>query len=275
MAFISGNSMTESLISTLNHDRLTAFLKTFPLAAMHCDTAESANLLIIDAGDSGEPSHLLYRARTSGKLPAGVKLCAAARIDFGHTDNPLVAALPDEICFSMADMPQLRGLTQLLIAENDTIRCGGNTIRAHLCEIVVVLAIRQVIATGIVGGGLLAGLAHPKLYLSLIAMHDKPERNWKIADLSAIAGLSRAQYIEVFRKNVGQPPAAYLTSWRLSLGRARLKSGYSVKSVAAMVGFGSAASFSRAFSRKFGYPPGMDKSSVRVFQPPGWTALRS
>ncbi|MDU3756598.1 MAG: AraC family transcriptional regulator [Klebsiella pneumoniae] len=251
--------MTESLISTLNHDRLTAFLKTFPLAAMSCDTAESANLLIIDAGVSGEPTHLLYRARTSGKLPAGVKLCAAARIDFGHTDNPLVAALPDELCFSMADMPQLHGLVQLLITELDTFRCGGSTVRAHLCEVVVVLAIRQAIAAGTVDGGLLAGLAHPKLYLSLVAMHDKPEQDWKVPDLSAIAGLSRAQYVQVFRKTVGQTPGAYLTSWRLSLGRAKLRSGHSVKSVAGMTGFGSASAFSRAFARKFGHPPGMDK----------------
>lgn len=252
--------MTESLISTLNHDRLTAFLKAFPLLAMHCDAAESANLLIIDTSNSGEPSHLLYRARTSGGLPAEVKLCAAARIDFGGADNPLVGALPDELCFSMADMPQLLGLTQLLVSEIDTVRCGGSTIRAHLCEIVVVLAIRQAIASGTVDAGLLAGLAHPKLYLSLVSIHDKPERDWKISDLSAIAGLSRAQYIEVFRKSVGQSPGAYLTSWRLSLGRATLRSGHSVKSVAAMVGFGSAAAFSRAFSRKFGSSPGIYKS---------------
>ena len=257
---LSGNYMTDSLIPTLNHDRLTAFLKAFPLVAMHCDGAESANLLIINAGSSDEPTHILYRARTSGKLPAEVKLCAAARIDFGGTDNPLVGALPDELCISTADVPQLLGLSQLLVTEIDTVRCGGGTIRAHLCEIVVVLAIRQAIATGTVDGGLLAGLAHPKLYLSLVAMHDKPEQNWKISDLSAIAGLSRAQYIEVFRKTVGQTPGGYLTSWRLSLGRARLRAGYSVKTVAAMVGFGSAAAFSRAFSRKFGHSPGICKS---------------
>ncbi|EPY7323645.1 helix-turn-helix domain-containing protein [Klebsiella quasipneumoniae] len=251
--------MTESLVSPLNHDRLTAFLKAFPLLAMHCDAAESANLLIIDTCHSGEPTHLLYRARLSGGLPKEVKLCAAAKIDFGGMDNPLVGALPDELCFSLAEMPQLLGLTQLLITEIDTFRCGGSTVRAHLCEVVVVLAIRHAIAAGTVDGGLLAGLAHPKLYLSLVAMHDKPEQDWKVSDLSAITGLSRAQYVQVFRKTVGQSPGAYLTSWRLSLGRAKLRSGHSVKSVAAMVGFGSAAAFSRAFARKFGHPPGMDK----------------
>ncbi|HBR5158516.1 AraC family transcriptional regulator [Klebsiella pneumoniae] len=121
------------------------------------------------------------------------------------------------------------------------------------------LAIRQVIAAGAVDGGLLAGMAHPKLYQSLVAMHDKPEQDWKVADQSTIAGLSRAHYVQVFCKTVGLTPGAYLTSWRLSLGRAKLQSLHSVKSVASMIGPGSATAFSRAFARKFGHPPGMNK----------------
>ena len=107
--------------------------------------------------------------------------------------------------------------------------------------------------------GLLAGLAHPKLHRSLIAIHDDPARKWQIPDLAAIAEMSRAQFIEVFRKTVGASPGAYLTNWRLALGAAKLRSGRSVKSVAAMVGFGSAEAFSRAFMRKFGYSPGKCK----------------
>jgi AraC-like DNA-binding protein len=56
---------------------------------------------------------------------------------------------------------------------------------------------------------------------------------------------------------VGETPGAYLTSWRLALGRRELRAGRSVKAVAARVGFGSAAAFSRAFSRKYGHPPGI------------------
>ncbi|HHS9907488.1 helix-turn-helix domain-containing protein [Klebsiella quasipneumoniae] len=90
-------------------------------------------------------------------------------------------------------------------------------------------------------------------------MHAKPEQDWKVADLSTIAGLSRAHYVQVFSKTVGLTPGAFLTSWRLSLGRAKLQSGHSVKSVASMIGFGSAAAFSRAFARKVGHPSGMNK----------------
>ncbi|MCS3431596.1 AraC family transcriptional regulator [Klebsiella sp. BIGb0407] len=253
-------NMTESPNVSLRHDRLTAFLQAFQLRTMHCDSADSANLLIIDINRLGSPTHLLYRARRSFQLPAGATLCAAARVDFGGCDNPLVGALPDELCFSMTETPQLQGLVELIVAENEVARCGGDSVLTRLCEVVVVLAIRRAIAIGTVDAGLLAGLAHPKLHMSLVAMHDKPALNWNIPDLSAIAGMSRAQFIEVFKKTVGQSPGAYLTSWRLVLGRTKLRSGHSVKSVAAMVGFGSAAAFSRAFMRKFGHSPGESKS---------------
>ena len=251
--------MIESLNMPRRYDRLTAFLKAFPLRVEHCDSTTSANLLIIDTNGTGEPSHLLYRARSSGSLPLGATLCAAARVDFGGSANPLVGALPDELCFSMDEMPQLRSLAELIVAEIDVARCGGGTVQTRLCEVVVVLAIRRAIARGTVNAGLLAGLAHPRLHMSLVAMHDDPARKWQISDLSTIAGISRAQFIEVFKKTVGEPPGAYLTRWRLALGAANLRSGRSVKSAAAMVGFGSAEAFSRAFIRKFGYSPGKCK----------------
>lgn len=252
--------MIESSHGLRKHDRLTAFLKAFALSAAHCESAEAANLLIIDASSSDGPTHLLYRARSTAALPVGATLCAAAKVDFGGSANPLVGALPDELRFSLTETPQLLGLSELIVAEVEVARCGGQTIQARLCEIVVVLAIRKAIAIGTVDAGLLAGLAHPELHKSLVAMHDNPVRNWLIRDLAAIAGMSRGQFIGIFKQTVGQPPGAYLNGWRLALGRAELRSGRGVKSVAALVGFGSAAAFSRAFSRKYGYPPSQSKN---------------
>jgi AraC-like DNA-binding protein len=247
--------MIENANARQRHDRLTAFLKAFPLNATQCETAEAANLLIVDANGCGGPTHVLYRARSPAALPEGMTVCAAVKVDFCGRDNPLVGALPEELMLSLKDDSGLFGLSELILAEVDVARCGGGTIQARLCEAVVVLAIRKAIAIGTVDAGLLAGLAHPMLHVSLVAMHDDPARNWHVADLAAVAGLSRGQFIATFKRTVGQSPGAYLTGWRLALGRAELRSGRSVKSVAAMVGFGSAAAFSRAFSRKFGCPP--------------------
>lgn len=226
--------MIESSHSQPKHDRLTAFLKAFPLSATSCNSAEAANLLIVDSDGAGQPTHLLYRARSTAALPEETALYAAAKVNFGGSINPLVGALPDELRFSLPDEPQLLGLSNLILAEIDVSRCGGGTVKARLCEIVVVLAIRRAIAVGTVDAGLLAGLAHPRLHVSLVAMHDDPQRNWRIAELAAVADMSRGQFIGAFTQTVGQSPVAYLNAWRLALGRAELHAGRSVKSVAAL-----------------------------------------
>jgi transcriptional regulator GlxA family with amidase domain len=86
-------------------------------------------------------------------------------------------------------------------------------------------------------------------------MHDDPARAWMVSDLAALAEMSRGHFITRFRDVVGQTPTAYLTGWRLLLGQQALLADASVKAVAYRTGFGSAAAFSRAFSRQFGYPP--------------------
>lgn len=71
------------------------------------------------------------------------------------------------------------------------------------------------------------------------------------------AGMSRTSFNARFRAVLGQPPMAYLTELRL-----RRAAGYlatttkSVREIAHMVGYGNEASFSKAFSRLFGRPPG-------------------
>jgi transcriptional regulator GlxA family with amidase domain len=124
-----------------------------------------------------------------------------------------------------------------------------------------VLAIRKAIAVGTVNAGLLAGLAHPELHTSLVAMHDEPARNWQIRELAWIAGMSRGYFIQAFKRVIGRPPATYLSEWRMALARVELRSGRSVKSAAASVGFGSAAAFSRAHSRVWLFPKSRGKQS--------------
>ncbi|WP_245235561.1 helix-turn-helix transcriptional regulator [Mesorhizobium erdmanii] len=88
-----------------------------------------------------------------------------------------------------------------------------------------------------------------------MAIHDKPALGWRTETLAQLTGMSRSHFMEQFTRTVGKTPAAYVTSWRLTLGRAEIAAGHSVKATARRVGFGSAAAFSRAFSRIYGYPP--------------------
>lgn len=247
--------MIERSDTPQKHDRLAAFLKAYGLRADYCSNGDGANLLIVSDGDVEAPSHLIYRPRSAGISAERMTVIAAAFVDFSEGLNPLVGALPDELRFCLALEPELRGLAYLIISESIDKRCGGSAIHGRLCEVIVVLAIRKALAVGTVNAGMLAGLAHRELHPCLVAMHEDPARRWRIGDLASIAGMKRGRFIDTFTNTVGQPPAAYLTDWRLALGRTHLRSGRSVKAAAAAVGFGSAEAFSRSFSRKHGYPP--------------------
>jgi AraC-like DNA-binding protein len=242
------------------HDRLTAFLKAFGLQAtiLAGSAAQStANLFVaVPSLDQGA-AQIVFHCQ-GGPPPAGeFGVIVAARIDFGGLDNPLVGALPAKLVFPLAEAPILKGIADQIVAEAQIHRCGGATVLTRLCEVIVIFAIRRAIDAGTVNAGLLAGLAHPVLHPSLVALHDAPDRPWRMDDLAQMVGLSRSAFMAQFAAVVGETPGAYLTSWRLSLGLCELRAGRSVKSVAARVGFGSAAAFSRAFSRKYGHPPGL------------------
>ncbi len=239
-----------------SHDRLTAFIKTFRLRAGRWPTAgdaETASLFVL-ADAQGQAAELAFRSR-GGAPRKRAPILASAAIEFGAAANPLTGALPEELLISLEEVPQIRALSELLVAEHAVGRCGGATVCDRLCEVIVVLAMRRAIAMGTVNAGLLAGLAHPQLCLALIAMHDDPAHAWRVAELAQLVGLSRSAFTSLFSQVVGKTPASYLTTWRLALGHYRLRSGLSVKAVAPDVGFGSQAAFSRAFSREYGYAP--------------------
>lgn len=78
--------------------------------------------------------------------------------------------------------------------------------------------------------------------------------------LAAYVHASESTLLRAFRRAVGSPPAAWVRERRLEESRLLLESGrYTVGEVADRVGYGTLASFTAAFSRRFGAAP----SSVR------------
>ena len=73
--------------------------------------------------------------------------------------------------------------------------------------------------------------------------------------LAEIAGLSRSRFAEMFLTSVGEPPAAYLRRWRLTLARQDVDKGHRVDAIARRYGYGSAEGFTRAFRKQFGALP--------------------
>lgn len=81
-------------------------------------------------------------------------------------------------------------------------------------------------------------------------MHKRPTASWTVARLAQEAGLSRSVFFERFRRAVGVAPMEYLLDWRMALAKDLLRREVGgVAEVAARVGYGSASTFSVAFSR--------------------------
>ena len=69
--------------------------------------------------------------------------------------------------------------------------------------------------------------------------------------------MSRSAFAERFRATVRLAPMGYLADWRLQKALSLLgASRTSIQQVASGTGYLSPVAFSRAFSAKFGVPPG-------------------
>jgi AraC-like DNA-binding protein len=91
---------------------------------------------------------------------------------------------------------------------------------------------------------------------ALRAMHGAPERPWTLAALAAEAAVSRTTLAARFTRQVGKPPLAYLTDWRMTLAADLLtESTATVAAVARQVGYADAFGFSTAFKRVHGVSP--------------------
>jgi AraC-like DNA-binding protein len=77
-----------------------------------------------------------------------------------------------------------------------------------------------------------------------------------LAELSAVAGLSRFELIRRFRQQTGLTPHAFQTNVRIANARAMLRAGGSPARVAADCGFADQSHLTRTFKRTVGVPPG-------------------
>jgi len=92
---------------------------------------------------------------------------------------------------------------------------------------------------------------------ALRQMHGEPERAWTVEELAREAGMSRSAFFDRFTRTVGLRPMEYLLGWRMAVAKDLLRRrDLALDEVARRVGYGSASTFSTAFSRHVGQPPG-------------------
>lgn len=186
--------------------------------------------------------------------PAEVRMLGGSFV-FGSPDASLLVSLLPTL-LHVRDVARLSTLVQLVREESLAQRPGRELVLGSLVEVLLVEALRANTADN-APVGLLRGLADTKLAAAMRALHADPARSWTVEALAATAALSRSAFFERFSRAVGVPPMEYLLAWRMSLAKDMLRrSDAAIATVAQRVGYGSASTFSTAFSRYVGLPPG-------------------
>ncbi|MDX2484478.1 MAG: AraC family transcriptional regulator [Pseudodonghicola sp.] len=234
-------------------DRLTTLISRFTLKVLPAPLDE-ATLVVTSGADDG-PSKAVFLPRRCGFDIVPDRVLVAALVDWGGISNPLVSALPPVIEVDLTRDAETMAIAQLMKTEIEAQRCGAASVVNRLGEVLVVRILRGQIEAGSTRPGVLAGLSDPRISRAIVAIHDRPGRNWRNEDLADLAGLSRSRFAEMFLTAVGEPPAAYLRKWRLTLARQDVEKGHRVDAIARRYGYGSPEGFTRAFRKQFGTQP--------------------
>ena len=213
-----------------------------------------------DAFAAAVGSPLPFSLRYGGDGPTSARLVCGFLACDAHPFNPLLDMLPAVI---KAGAPYgdesnwLDPFVRVAIDESTSRRAGGESVLAKLSELMLIEVVRRHLETLPPGqAGWLAGLRDPFVGKALALMHGDPARNWTIEEMAREVGLSRSVLAERFAAMVGLPPMQYLAKWRMQIASGLLNGGgANMAAVAAEIGYGSEAAFSRAFKKILGMPP--------------------
>jgi AraC-like DNA-binding protein len=173
----------------------------------------------------------------------------------GEVSRWLLDALPHVVLLRAGDWDG--AAVSLLAAEIVKEEPGQQVVLDRLLDLLLVSALRAAFATGSVAvPPWFSANADPVLGRVLRLMQNEPGEPWTVASLAAAVGVSRALLARRFHEQVGEPPMAFLTSWRMALAADLIvASDVSVSSVARTVGYSSPFTFSTAFKRTYGASP--------------------
>lgn len=186
--------------------------------------------------------------------------------------QPLTAAMPEVMLVRtlLANAPEIGPMLAAMEREAAGTQAGQAGILARLAEVLAALTVRAWVAGGCVGengatDGWVGALHDPRLSRAIVMMHRDPGHHWTVETLARAAGSSRSVFAQRFLAATGVSPLRYLTELRMrlavhSLGHER----QAVDVVAARLGYGSLAAFSRAFKRTVGSSPGAVRGGSAV-----------
>ena len=193
-------------------------------------------------------------------LGAGALICTVFQLG-DPLARRLAAALPTLILLparTVAAPDRRAWLIGWLAGELRQPGPGSHAVVARIAELLLMETLRTWLNTAPEARqGWLGALSDRAIGEALRRLHQQPGRPWTLEGLAQEVGLSRTVFAERFRQRVGQPMMRYLTDWRMQMAQSRLESeDIRLAALADELGYESEASFSRAFKRWSGRPPG-------------------
>ena len=180
---------------------------------------------------------------------------------FDSPDAALLVSLLPSLVHVRA-IERLATVVRFVAEETSESRPGRDLLLARLVEVLLIEALRAMPGEN-APPGLLRGLADPRLAPAIRQMHNHVARPWTVAALARTSALSRSAFFERFTRTVGVAPMEYLLAWRMAVAKDLFRrQDVSVAEVAERVGYGSASTFSTAFTRHVGQPPGRHARAV-------------
>lgn len=200
-----------------------------------------------------------YEAGGSGEDGTCVLFCGSMRFNLDGL-HPLLRMMPDVMRAKelMLAEPTIPHLLEAMIAECALNRVGASGILARLADVMAAQIIRAWVEHGCGdSAGWIAAVRDPQVGRVLVAIHAEPERDWSVADLAGLMGVSRSGFAAKFQASVGVSPARYVTQVRMHQARQWIaRDRMRVSEAGRRLGYESEAAFSRAFKRVVGAPPG-------------------
>ena len=214
--------------------------------------APGSAVLWLDELLAAHPADGELRLRAGGGGARTDLLCGGFAIE-GRRPHPLLSALPAVVHLPGKDgrpLPWLAATIELIAIEAGRAGRGAAAVCERLAEVMLAQALRAALAD-------LELLRDAAIARAARAIHERPEHPWTLAELADLAAMSRSAFASRFRALTGDSPIRYATRWRLARAARRLRSSdATLAEIAALAGYESEFSFSRAFKRAFGVAPG-------------------
>lgn len=205
----------------------------------------------IDPKVTASPTSEIRHGRRGGRPDA---LLLGGYFVFDSPDAALLVSLLPAL-IHVRGSERLSVLVRLVAEESSERRSGRELVLTRLVEVLLIEALRSTSSED-APPGLLRGLADAQLARAMRQMHGQVARSWTVAQLAKTAALSRSAFFERFTRTVGVRPMEYLLAWRMAVAKDLLRRReLGVNEIAERVGYGSASTFSTAFSRHVGQPP--------------------